>query len=95
MNGTQESKKVLFCSTDREYNELYYNIPGSWFLPNGSKILSNIQSLHIALGNQTVGLNVTNSAELPCGIYHCEMMDRNNNTHHLYAGIYHEDEGAC
>ena len=96
MNGAQEDEKVLFCSTDRENDEL--NIPGSWFLPNGSKISSvstNTQSLHIALGNQTVGLNITNSAELPRGIYHCEMMDRENVTHHLYAGIYPEDEGTC
>ena len=42
-----------------------------------------------------MGLNITDSAELLSGIYHCEMMDRNNNTHHLYAGIYPEDEGTC
>ena len=95
MNGTQEEQKVIFCSTDTKNDEL--NIPGSWFLPNGSKISSattHTQSLHIALGNQTVGLNITNRAELPRGIYHCEMMDRENVTHHLYAGIYHEDEGT-
>ena len=100
MNVTQEDEKILLCSTDREsccFDES--NIPGSWFLPNATKILtkSNTQSLHIMLGNQTVGLNIMNrlSAELPSGIYHCEMMDRNNNTHHLYAGIYPEDEGTC
>ena len=96
MNGTQEDEKVLLCSTDREtccFDEL--NIPGRWFLPNGTKILtkSNTQSLRIALGNQTVGLNIMKSADLPSGIYHCEMMDRDNVTHHLYAGIYLEDEG--
>ena len=94
MNGTQDGEMMLFCSNDREYE---LNIPGSWFLPNGSKILSsstaNTQSLHTALGNQTVGLNIMNSAELPRGIYHCEMMDRENITHHLYAGIYPENEG--
>ena len=91
VNGTQE---VLYCSTDRKNDEL--NIPGSWFLPNGSKISSattNTQSLHIAFGNQTVGLNV--SPDLPSGIHHCEMMDRDNVTHHLYAGIYPEDKGMC
>ena len=39
VNGTQEDEKVLLCSTDREtccFDEL--NIPGSWFLPNGTKI---------------------------------------------------------
>ena len=91
-NGTQEEDNVLSCSTDREnccVDE--FNIPGSWFLANGSKIIS--QSLHITLGNQIVGLNV--SPDLPSGIYHCEMMDRENVTHHLYAGIYPEDEGTC
>ena len=91
MNGTQDGETVLFCSTDKKNN-----IPGSWFLPNGSKISSsssNTQSLHIALGNQTVGLNITNSPDLPSGIYHCDMMDRDNVTHHLYAGIYPENEG--
>ena len=93
MNGIQGDEKVLFCSTDREKccND-ESNIPGSWFLPNGSKISStNSQSLHITLGNQTMGLNI--SPELPSGIYHCEMMDRENITHHLYAGIYPEGEG--
>ena len=87
---------ALFCSTDREdccTNEL--SITGNWFLPNGSNVTleSNIQSLSIALGNQTVGLNIMNIAELSSGIYHCEMMDRENVTHHLYAGIYPEGEG--
>ena len=91
-NGTQEEDKVLSCSTDRESCCIdEFNIPGSWFLPNGSKIPNNTQSLHIALGNQTMGLNI--SPELPSGIYHCEMMDRDNVTHHLYAGIYPEGEG--
>ena len=91
-NGTQEEDKVLSCSTDRENCCIdEFNIPGSWFLPNGSKLSTNTQSLHITLGNQTVGLNV--SPDLPSGIYHCEMMDRDNVTHHLYAGIYHDDEG--
>ena len=83
---------MLFCSTDRENDE--FNIPGSWFLPNESRISTNAQFLHnniIALGSQTVGLNV--SPDLPSGIYHCEMMDRDNITHHLYAGIYREGEG--
>ena len=98
MNVTQEDEKVLLCSTDREtccFEEL--NIPGSWFLPDGTKILtkSNNQSLHITLGNQTVGLNIMNSTDLPSGIYHCEMMDRENITHHLYAGIYPDSEGIC
>ena len=92
----EESKRELVCSTDREdccVDE--FNIPGNWFLPNGSKISSttNTQSLHITLGNQNMGLNITNSHEVPIGIYHCEMMDRENVTHYLYAGIYPEDKG--
>ena len=87
---------ILFCSTDREdccTDES--SIAGNWFLPNGSKVSSSTstQSLHITLGIQTVGLNITNSPELPIGIYHCEMMDRENVTHYLYAGIYLENEG--
>ena len=89
-NSTQNNENVLYCSTDRENDE--FNIPGNWFLPNGSNISdSNNQSLHIALRNQTVGLNI--SPDLPTGIYLCEMMDRDNITHHLYAGIYPENEG--
>jgi hypothetical protein len=93
---TQEDEKVLFCSTDRENDEFIDNIPGSWFLPNRSKLslsTANIQSLHTTLGDQTVGLSI--SPDLPSGIYHCEMMDRDNFTHHLYAGIYPEDGGVC
>jgi hypothetical protein len=96
MNGIQEDDKAtLFCSTDRENCCIdEFRIPGSWFLPNGSKISTNTQSLHniITLGNETVGLNI--SPELPSGIYHCEMMDSENFTHHLYAGIYPENEGV-
>ena len=97
MNGTKEdnASQVLFCSTDRENCCIdEFNIPGCWFLPNGTKISTNTQSLRIAMGSQTVGLNITDSAELPSGIYHCEMMDRDNVTHHLYAGIYPENEGT-
>ena len=94
VNGIQGDEQALFCSTDRRNcctDEL--NLPGNWLLPNGSEISSstNTQSLHITLGNQTMGLNI--SPELPSGIYHCEMMDRDNVTHHLYAGIYPEGEG--
>ena len=96
VNGIQKDNAalVLFCSTDRENCCIdEFNIPGSWFLPNGTKISTNYtQSLHnIALGSQTVGMNI--SPDLPSGIYHCEMMDRRNITHHLYAGIYPENEG--
>ena len=90
------TERALFCSTDREdccTDE--FNMAGNWFLPNGSKILSTDthQLLHITLGNRTVGLDIMNSLELPTGIYYCEMMDKNNVTHYLYAGIYLENEG--
>ena len=92
--------EALLCSTDRvdcctDHDE--YSIAGNWFLPNGSKIPSttSTQSLHITLGNQTVGLNVNNSLQAPTGIYHCEIMDKKNITHYLYAGIYPENEGMC
>ena len=93
VNDIQGNNAALFCSTDRENCciDEFNIIPGSWFLPNGSKISTNTQFLHIALGSQTMGLNI--SPELPSGIYHCEMMDRDNVTHHLYAGIYPENEG--
>ena len=96
VSGTQEDEMVLFCSTDREIcctDE--FSISGKWFLPNGSNITleTSFQSLSITLGNQTVGLNITNIAKLPSGIYHCEMMDRDDVTHHLYAGIYPVNEG--
>ena len=86
---------MLFCSTDKENFNDEFSVPGSWFLPNETKISTKPmnQSLHIIVGSETVGLNITNNAELPSGIYHCEMMDRDNVTHHLYAGIYTEDEG--
>ena len=87
-----------FCSTDREdccSNE--FSIAGNWFLPNGSQILTttSTQSLHVILGDQIVGLNITNSPDLPAGIYHCEMMNKKNVTHYLYAGIYPENEGMA
>ena len=91
-----EGEETLFCSTDREdccaADE--FSIAGNWFLPNGSKVLltTNTPSLHITLGNQTVGLNIM-SPEVPTGIYHCEMMDINDVTHYLYVGIYFENEG--
>ena len=93
---TVDSEQALLCSTDREdccTDE--FNIAGNWFLPNGSKIspTTNTLSFRIILGNQTVGLNIMRSPELPTGIYHCEMMDRENVTHYLYAGIYPKDEG--
>jgi hypothetical protein len=95
MHTQEDDETILICSTDRENCCIdEFNIPGSWFLPNGSKIppsTTNTRSLHIALGNHTVGLNI--SPDLPTGIYHCEMMDKDNVTHHLYAGIYPEDEG--
>lgn len=71
-------------------------IHGNWFLPNGSKVLA-IRSapFYVTWGNQTVGLNhaPNGSLELSPGIYHCEMVDKNNVTHYLYAGIYPESEG--
>jgi hypothetical protein len=88
---------TLFCSTDREDCCTDKLISGNWFLPNGSNIITlginYIQSLSIALGNQTVGLNIFNNPDLPTGIYHCEMMDKENVPHHLYAGIYLENGG--
>ena len=98
-----EGNRALICSTDRQdccLNES--SIDSNWFLPNGSKIhLKNTltsTSSYIVRGNQTVGLNRvengTSLSELPMGIYHCEMMDKNNINHHLYVGIYPENEGT-
>ena len=89
MEDIEVNDTILFCSTDLvDYwtDEFSITRSGYWFLPNGSKIAS-------ITGNQTIGLNLTNNTNLPSGIYHCEMMDRDNVTHHLYAGIYPEDEG--
>jgi hypothetical protein len=97
IHAQENNETMLVCSTDREnccFDE--FNIPGTWFLPNGTEIspsTTNTPSLHIALGNQTVGLNI--NPDLPSGVYHCEMMDRENATHHLFVGIYPEDQGVC
>ena len=90
-NNIEINETTLFCSTDRvDYwtDEFSIARSGNWFLPNGSEIAS-------ITGNQTIGLNLTNNTNLPRGIYHCEMMYRDNVTYHLYAGIYPEDEGIC
>ena len=97
-----EGEKVLFCSTDRKDccdNES--DIHGNWFLPNGSKVLAtnntHFEPAYVIWRSQTVGLNRVNNSNslelLPSGVYHCEMMDKNNITHYLYVGIYHENEG--
>ena len=57
------------------------------------QVTHNHYSTLLILGYQTVGLSITNGPELPTGIYYCEIMDRNNVTHYLYAGIYPESEG--
>ena len=94
-----EGESTLFCSTDRsDCCDNESNIHGNWFLPNGSKVLAtNNTAAYVTRGNQTVGLNRVNNSNslelLPSGVYHCEMMDKNNITHHLYVGIYHENEG--
>ena len=103
MENVGEGEGALFCSTDRKDccdNES--DIHGNWFLPNGSKVLAtnntHFEAAYVTWGNQTVGLNRVNSndsLELPSGVYHCEMMDKNNITHHLYVGIYHENEGKA
>ena len=103
-----EGESALFCSTDRsDCCDNESDIHGNWFLPNGSKILAtnntHFDAVYVIRGNQTVGLNrdrvnnnnVNNSLELSTGVYHCEMMDKNNITHHLYVGIYHENEGKA
>jgi hypothetical protein len=103
MDSIGEGKKALLCSTEREdccTDE--YNTAGKWFLPNGSQIdlisTNYTQSLYMTLGNQIVGLNmnrsISNGIELLTGIYQCEMIDKQNVTYYLFAGIYPEDEGT-
>ena len=90
MEDIEVNETTLLCSTDRvDYCTDEFSIPrsGYWFLPNGSEIAS-------ITGNQTIGLNLTNNTNLPRGIYHCEMMDRDKIIYHLYAGIYPENEGT-
>ena len=97
MNHIGEGEEALFCLTDQKdccVNES--DIHGSWFLPNGSKILSTSYAhFYVTHGNQTVGLNRAENSSLmfPTGIYHCEMINKNNDTQYLYAGIYPENEG--
>ena len=94
-----EEEASLLCLTDWKdccvnKSDLY----GSWFLPNGSKVpvlTTSHEQFYVTRGNQTVGLNraQNSSLKLSPGIYHCEMVDKNNFTHYLYAGIYPENEG--
>ena len=103
MDNIGEETGALFCSTDRKaccVNES--DIHENWFLPNGSKVLAtnntHFGAAYVTWGIQTVGLNRVNndnSLNLPSGVYHCEMVDRNNVTHYLYVGIYHENEGKA
>ena len=102
MDSITVGEGALFCSTDKIdcCVDETSTVNGNWFLPNGSKVLpaTNIFEpvySYVTWGDQTVRLNLVNnsSPKLPTGIYHCEMMDKNNVTHYLYAGIYPENEG--
>lgn len=94
-----EGEEALLCLTD--WKDCCVNgsdIHGSWFLPNGSKVsATNKAQFYVTWGIQTVGLNRAESSNLMlptgAGIYYCEMMDKNNVTHYLYAGIYPENGG--
>ena len=100
MDSIGEGESTLFCSTDREHcctDSL--STDEGWFLPNGSKVsVDDTQSPFMTLGNQTVGLafNASDDIELPTGIYHCEMRDKENVSfiQYLYVGIYPKNEGT-
>ena len=88
-----EAERALYCTSDRKFcclNDSYAD-RDYWFLPNGSQVESlptnDSGTLVVSLGYQMVGLNCVNyssSDEIPAGVYHCEMMDKNNITHYLY-----------
>ena len=88
------AERALFCSTDRNES----NVNGNWFLPNGLRItltINDSESLYVSSKYQAIGLNNNNSDELPAGVYHCEIMDKKNDSHSLFVGIYPENAGIC
>ena len=69
-------------------------------MPNGAVIPSTADRqqapLQITRGNQTLELsfsNIPNSLSVSAGVYHCELRDEDSNIHHLYVGIYPQNEG--
>ena len=102
ISSTSIEEWPLVCSTDRRECCSGEHVPaGNWYMPNGSIITQSTSSTNehslfqVTRVNQTVGLSLINpnSTALPVGIYHCELMDKNNSIHHLYVGVYQLDDG--
>ena len=98
LDNLGEADRALVCSTYRNDNgSIIINDHGNWFLPNGSRIGStanDFQTLHVNnLEYQAIELNRVHNSTLPTGVYHCEMMDKENTIHSLFVGIYPENEG--
>ena len=88
-----DTEGALLCSTDR--NESNSTNHGAWFLPNGLRInLTANDSQTLYLEHQVIELNRVNNSTLPTGVYHCEVMDKENAIHSLFVGIYPETEGS-
>lgn len=95
-----EDGAALICATDRKTCCSAELDPyGNWYMPNGSKIMRQVngsQVFYVSRGNQTVELNYVDASDLevPTGIYHCEISDKNNEINHLYVGIYPHNKGS-
>ena len=100
-----EGGDAILCVTDNM--QCCDERDGSWYLPNGTLVLSDAntsypQTIYTTREiNQTVTLNTVhtntvNESVLPVvGIYSCGILDSLNNKKHLYIGIYPRNEGIA
>ena len=95
-----EDSEALICATDKETCcTVEFDAVGNWYMPNGSQIMQQVNDsrvFYVSRGNQTVELNYVGASdrEVPTGIYHCEIADKNNVINYLYIGIYPQNKGS-
>lgn len=65
---------------------------GNWIFPNQTNVTSmSTEPIHQLYRNSTILLQRQRESQLESGIFHCDIMDRNGEDHHLYVGIYQEN----
>lgn len=90
-----EGHDSLFCLSNKE-NCCEATSSSGWVFPNGSAVNDMPEHGHVYQGRRKNTNLLQHHSGTPnvSGIFHCNVVDANNKSQHLYIGIYSQSKNS-
>lgn len=93
IGSTEET--ALLCHTNHPVKPGSSNSGGDWYAPDGTRVnVDDVPGLTRNRGPMVVRLfQTTSTSDVPEGLYHCSVNDKNLVSHRVFIGLYYRGSG--